>query len=293
MKRSKPYLSGILLMCKASFAFSIMALCVKFASQTLPSLEVVFFRSLIGTLMILALIRVKKVSLWGKEKTLMVLRGLCGFLALSLHFYTIALLPLGTAVLLNYTGPIFAAIFAVFLLKEKPTVFLFSMILISFTGVYFLTQGDFYRNNLPFFLALLSAVFVGMVYILIRAIKHRESPLTVIFYFTAVSTLGSLGFLPLGFKWPNLYEWLLLAGVGVGSFYGQLWMTISLRRAPAALVSPFSYLAPLLSFLYGSIFFGERWTFKSGLGAFLIILGGSLISYFETFAAPQKSSKSA
>ena len=291
MKRSRSHLSGIALMCKASFAFSLMALCVKFASQTLPSLEIVFFRSLIGALMILTLIRAKKVSLFGKEKFLMILRGLCGFAALSLHFYTIARLPLGTAVLLNYTGPIFASLFAVFFLKEKPGILLFAMALISFTGVYFLTQADFRAAVLPFFLALLSGVFVGIVYVLIRAIRRRESPLTVIFYFTAVSTAGSLGFLPFGFKWPGLYEWLLLAGVGAGSFYGQLWMTTSLRRAPAALVSPFSYLAPLLSFVYGFIFFGEEWTFQSAWGAFLIILGGSLISYFETLPVSKKNSK--
>ena len=267
---------------QASFAFSIMALCVKLASKTLPSLEIVFFRSLIGTVMILFLIRAKRVSLWGKEKALMTLRGLSGFIALSLHFYTIAHLPLGTAVLLNYTGPIFAALFGAIFLKEKPSLFLAAMILLSFAGVYFLVEGKLQHWDWMVFLGLLSAVFVGIVYTSIRAIKGHESDLTIIFYFVGVSMLGSLAFLGFGFKWPNLNEWLWLAGVGVGSFYGQLWMTKAVRRAPACLVSPFSYLTPLLSFLYGLIFFKEKMTVYSLLGAFLIILGGSLISYFGT-----------
>ena len=59
-------------------------------------------------------------------------------------------------------------------------------------------------------------------------------------------------------------------------------MTVALRRAPASLISPFSYLTPLLTFIYGLIFFNEKLAPMALLGAFLIILGGSLISYVET-----------
>lgn len=269
-------------MTKASVGFSIMALCVKLASQNLPSLEIVFFRSLIGSVMISAVLWKKNLSLWGQNRVLMTLRGLMGFIALSLHFYTIEHLPLGTAVMLNYTGPIFAAIFAVVLLKERLSPLLGSMILISFAGVYLLVGADVQALDFTVFLGLLSAVFVGIVYVLIRAIHDRESVFTIIFYFTLVSTVGSVFYLPFGFKWPDTAEWLLLLGVGIGSFYGQMWFTLSLRKAPTALVSPFAYLTPLLSFVYGLVFFQERLTTISILGAVLIIVSGSLISYFET-----------
>lgn len=282
MKRSQAYLSGIWLMAKAAVAFSIMALCVKLASENIPSLEIVFFRSLIGMLMILAIIRKKKISVFGKNRRLMALRGLMGFVALTLHFYTIEHLPLGTAVMLNYTGPIFAAVFAVLFLKERLSPLLASMILLAFVGVYCLVGADIQSLNLMVLLGLLSAVFVGAVYVLIRAIHDRESPYTIIFYFTLVSTVGSTFYLPFGFLWPGFREWLLLLGVGIGSFYGQFWFTLALRKAPASLVSPFSYLTPLLSFIYGLILFGEVLTPISVAGALLIILSGSLISYFET-----------
>ncbi len=289
-------------MVQASFSFFVMALCVKWASATLPSLEIVFFRSLIGSAMVFALILRKHAPVLGRERGTMTLRRITGFLALTLFFYTIAHLPLATAVMLNYTGPIFAAIFSVIFLKEQVSLRLLSMILIAFAGVYFLVNGSnlnsaqpltpasflpHFQWNLYYFLGLLSAIFAAIAYISIRAVRHSESPLTVIFYFTAISTIGSLFYLPFGFKWPGFQEWLALAGVGVGSFYGQIWMTIALRRAPAALLSPFSYLTPLLSFLFGIIFWKERLTWVSLLGVFLIILGGSLVSYFETRREPE------
>ncbi len=288
MKRSRYKLSGIVFMIQASVSFSLMALCVKKASQSMPSFEIVFFRSLIGTLIVLAVIARKRISLLGQERLKMSLRGICGFLALSLHFYTIANLPLGTAVMLNYMNPIFGALLAVIYLKERPSGLLIGTILLSFFGCWLLIHGEFREWNIKIFWGLLSAVFAAIAYVAIRAVKHRESPLTVIFYFTGISTLGSLFFLPFGFRWPDLSTGLLLAGVGIFSYYGQLWMTIALRRAPASLLGPFFYFSPVLSYVYGLFFFGETLALISMGGVFLIILGGSLVSYFETKVNPAK-----
>lgn len=289
MTRPNSNASGILLMIQASFAFSLMALCVKFASRTLPSLEIVFFRSLIGTLMIFSLMHAKRVPLFGSNRNLLVLRGVSGFLALSLHFYTIGHLPLGTAVLLNSTSPIFAAILAITYLGERPGRILVAMILVAFFGVFLLVKGNQtaavltgkQEVGLMTFLGLLSSAFAAVAYVSIRAIRKRENVLTVILYFTAISTVGSLFFLPFGFRWPDATNWLELAGVGIGSFYGQLWMTEALRKAPTSVISPFFYLTPLFSFLYGLIFFKETLGLSPIVGACLIVISGSLISYVE------------
>lgn len=281
MKPSSTRLAGIILMCKAAAGFSVMALCVKFASRHLPSMEVVFFRSLIGTIMIGSVIHKRKLPFRGSHKRLMILRAVVGFAALALHFYTIANLDLGTAVLLNYTAPIFTAVLAVLFLKEKLRSFLLLMLLTSFIGVYLLVGAQIISLNTMVLLGLLSGALTGLVYILIRAIHDRESPFTVVFYFTVVSTIGSAFFLPFGFVWPNLLDCFFLTGLGIGSFYGQLWFTMALQKAPASLVSPFSYLVPLLSYIYGLFFFGEKLTPVTCLGALLIIVSGSLISYAE------------
>lgn len=288
MKRSKLYLSGIRLMSLSAVAFSLMALCVKLVTETLPPFEIVFFRSFFGMLLVLPLIRRKKASLWGHERLKLTARGISGCLALLLHFYTISKLELGMAVMLNYTAPIFAVIFAVFFLKEKPGLTVWGLILMSFAGVVLLNINTSMTWRPEVWLALLSSVFAAIAYVSIRTIKHRESPLTVIFYFTMISTVGSLFFLN-GWKWPTPGEWFLVAGVVIFSFYGQLWMTTSLRRAPSYLVTPFQYLHPVLSFAYGWLLWGNPVTGTIAAGVFLIVVSGSWISYLGTRIKPEKT----
>ncbi len=286
MKYSKIKLSAVRHMIMAALAFSVMALCVKKVSGRLPSLEIVFMRSLLGCLMILAVMMVKKVSVLGRQRGRLVLRGINGFIALALHFYTISKLPLGTAVLLNYTAPLFVLSFSLLFLKERGHPAVPALILLSFFGVYLLIEGGFTAWNITVFWGILSAVFAAFAYLTIASLKRRESPLTIIFYFTAISTIGAAPSLFMNFVWPDFTEWLYLWGVGLGSFFGQLWMTIALRRAPASLVSPFSYLTPLLSFLYGLLFFQEKIGPASLLGAGLIIAGGCLLSHYGTLKNP-------
>ncbi len=281
MKRSKLYLSGIQLMTQSAICFSIMALCVKYASASLSPFQIVFFRSFFGLLIVLPLLWRKKVSFWGEERFKLTVRGVCGFGALILHFYTITRLELGLAIMLYYTAPIFTVIFSIFFLKERPSSSLCFLILLSFLGVVLLNSRSGVAWSPAMWLALLSSIFAACAYLSIRTIRQRESPYTVIFYFTLISTVGSLFFLK-GWQWPDFRSWGLVAGVVVFSFFGQIWMTTALRRAPAYLVTPFSYLHPVLSFAYGGLLWGDAITWTTASGIFLIVGSGSLISWFET-----------
>jgi len=276
-------LQGILYIISASVSFSIMAACVKFTSARLPSMEIVFFRSFIATLMFIPVMLYQKISFLGHDRKMLLLRGMAGFAALALHFLTIAKMPLGTAVILNYTAPIFAVLLALFFLKEKPGLFLWGMVLLSFTGIFLLTGVKFQKMDFYFLLALLSGLFAAIAYIAIRTVGDRDSPLTIIFYFTFISSIGSVAFIRDHFTWPSPADWAAIVGVAIGAFFGQLWMTLAYRKAPAALVSPFSYLTPTFVFMISAFLWKDPVTPWNLLGAFLIILAGSLISLREIF----------
>jgi len=278
--KTPPALSGILLMLYSSFSFSLMALCVKWTSPHLPSTEIVFFRSLLGLIMTYTVIHRKKLPLKSEYWQLLLLRSLSGFFALSLYFYTLTKLPLGTAVLLNYTSPVFATLFAVVFLREKPNTILILMTLSAFAGIYLLSDQPQITDSIAVWTGLLSAVFAGVAYVSIRSIKHKVHSVVIIFYFTLASTIGSVFLLPRGFMWPTLLEALAIAGIGLFSYYGQLWLTLALQKTPASLAVPFSYLTPLMSFCYGLVFWREHVGIKTLAGVILIITSSTVISLF-------------
>ena len=95
----------------ASFFFSLMTLCVKNIDKRIPIYELVLFRSLLSLMITLYIINLKDINPWGKNRPLLILRGLLGTLALVCIFYAIRNMPLSISTVIQYTYPIFISIF--------------------------------------------------------------------------------------------------------------------------------------------------------------------------------------
>jgi len=265
----------------AAISFGVMATFVKLACQSIPSLEVVFVRSVLGSIMIGAMIWKERASWIGKNPKIMVLRGIFGFLALSMHFYAISKLNLGIAVMLNYTAPIFVVIFARLVLKERTTWVVKMAIFFSFLGLYLLAAPQFEAKLFPILIGILSGIFAAVAYVLIRYSSEEDSHYTIIFYFTTISTIGSFPLLVFGSHWPNIMEWLMLLGVSVSAFFGQVWLTKSIQSAPVSFVLPFSYLTPVFAAILGALIWKEYLGIQSVIGGFIIIASGIVIYLFR------------
>ena len=87
----------------ASFFFSLMTLCVKNIDSRIPIYELVFFRSLLSLMITLFIIKLKNISPWGKNKPLLILRGVLGTTALVCIFYAIRSMPLSISTVIQYT----------------------------------------------------------------------------------------------------------------------------------------------------------------------------------------------
>ncbi|MBI4353377.1 MAG: DMT family transporter [Candidatus Omnitrophica bacterium] len=283
MKRSRLPIQGILLMLGASLSFAAMAAATKLVSKRLPASEIVFVRSLIASFIVAYLVSKTRSSWVGKEPKILAARGVVGFTAMILYFWCLSQLDLGTAVMLNYTSPLFAVVAARFVLREKIGRPIQAAILLSFTGVYLLAAPQFHLKPAPLIAGLLSGFLVGVVHLLIRSSHEEEVPLTIILYFTVISTIGS-GFLlfQTGFPLPTAKEWLWLLVITVTSLLGQFGLTHSLRSASVSVVSPFGYLTPVFGLLLGWWIWHEAPAPGALLGGALIILSGLAMVRYHT-----------
>jgi drug/metabolite transporter (DMT)-like permease len=267
---------AIYYMLLSTLAFTAMNGLLKFLTLY-SAYQLVFFRSLGSLFFTFGFLLSRGVPVLGTHRKLLVIRGLVGSTSMVLFFMALHYIPLGSAVALRYIAPIFAAIFAILLLREdvKPIQWLF--FLTSFLGVLVLKGLDESVSVVGLVLVLVSAVFSGMVYIIIRRIGNREHPVVIVNYFMCIAAIiGGVGAI---FDWntPSGIDWLLLLSLGVFGYYGQLFMTKAFQMGETNLIAPLKYLEVFFAVIVGVVFLGEAYSIWSFVGMGMII-GGLLLN---------------
>lgn len=256
----------------SALAFAILNAFVKQLSH-FSAYQIVFFRS-IGTLFItIPFLVKKKISIKGNKRGLLILRGVFGVTSMILFFMSLKSLTIGSAVSIRYISPIFAAVFAFFILKENIKILQWLCFFTAFIGVVLLKGFDSSVSNIGLFYVILSAVFSGLVFITIRKINTNDHPLVVVNYFMIIATVVG-GVLSIN-NWitPKGVEWLLLSSLGLFGYFGQLFMTKALQTSETNIAAPFKYIEVVFTMLIGVIWFNESYTLLSILGIGLIIIG--------------------
>lgn len=266
---------AIVYMIISALAFTLLNVFVK-SLKEFSVYQIVFFRSAGSLFFTLPYLIKYKISLKGNKVSLLVLRSVFGLISMTLFFLSLKYIAMGTAVSLRYIAPIFAAIFAILILKEtiKPIQWLY--FLIAFSGVLILKGLDTTLKIEGVIFALVSALFAGLVYITIRKIGNQDHPVVVVNYFMILSTIIG-GLLAIN-SWiqPIGKEWLVLLSLGIFGYFAQLFMTKALQIGETNVVAPLKYLEVIFTIILGLIWFQEVYTFWSILGIVMIIVGLTL-----------------
>lgn len=274
---------GSFWMLVAALGFAIMGALVKVGASKFSSAELVFYRSLFGLLAIYAYIFIKKLPLKTPVFAKHMSRALVGFISLVLFFYAIAHLHLATAVTLNYTSPLFLALFMPFLLHEKPTVILYAAVAIGFIGVVVLLKPTLHSNDaLAGAMGLASGAGAAIAYINVKQLGNLNEPdWRTVYYFTLVSTVASGVWLLFsdslgqpGFTAIDWQDLSVLVGLGVSATIAQLAMTRAYRTGHTLTVASLAYLTVVIASFFGVLFWHEHLSGSEWLAIGLIILSG-------------------
>jgi len=165
----------------AGLLFAIMGVLVKLASTQFSSAELVFYRSLFGLVMIYWVIRRRHPHLARPFSTqhlrAHLVRSISGFVALLLFFHAIDVLPLATAVTLNYTSPLFLALLLTLWHGEKPHWPLVAGVMLGFCGVVLLLRPSLESAQLSAgLMGLASGFLAGVAYLNLRVLSRMGEP---------------------------------------------------------------------------------------------------------------------
>jgi S-adenosylmethionine uptake transporter len=281
----------------AALFFSMMGVCVKFASAHFHAFELVFFRGLIGVLFMASLCRIQGVPLRTPIPMMHVWRSAVGVTSLAAWFYAIGYLPLATAMTLNYMSSIWVAVFLVGgtlvmgrlqdAARQGPIVL---TVMAGFGGVILLLRPTIEQDQLfAGIIGLLSGLIAALAYIQVAALGRLNEPETrTVFYFSLGTTVvGALLMLLTGMSpwvWPSML-WLL--PVGVLAALGQLCMTKAYSRGATLVVANLQYSGIVFGALFGLMLFGEHIPLMGWLGMALIMASGIASTILRNRALPR------
>ncbi|MFY0598859.1 MAG: DMT family transporter [Cyclobacteriaceae bacterium] len=263
---------GVRFMLIATFVFMLMKVCVKYIPD-IPAIEIIFFRSIISLLISYFYLAKQKVSVWGNNKPVLLLRGATGAIALVTYFHLLQRIPLATAATLQYLAPIFTAILGIFLVKEKVKPIQWIFFLLSFVGVVVVQGFDSRISLIHLLMGIGASLFMGLAYNFVRMLKTSEHPLVIIFYFPLVMLPVSgiwSGFI---WVWPEGWDWAILIAVGLCTQVAQYFMTKSYQVAELSKVSILNYVGIIYALGFGWVLFDETFNLMTYLGMGLVLAG--------------------
>ena len=267
--------------------FASQGVTVKWLGTRLDVFEIAFFRCLVGLATILpfiigpALAHGSAALVLTGRPWLHVARAVVGVSGMFCGFYSVTHLPLATATAISFTKPLFLIVLAVVFLGEPVRWRRWTATAAGFAGVLFVVRPGGDAFNLAALLGLLGAMLIADVVVLVKKLSASERNVTILFYFTLITTLVSA--IPAVFVWraPTRYELGLLVLVGVLATLGQWCSLRAYRVGEATAVMPFDYIRLLFAGLYGFALFAEVPDLLSLAGAAILIVSTLYIGYRE------------
>ncbi|WP_228712651.1 DMT family transporter [Halarcobacter mediterraneus] len=274
---------GVLFMIVSALLAAFNGAVAKALSESMDPIEIVFYRNLIGFIIVLYSFKRVKASFSFTKIHLLLLRGVFGGTAMVLFFYTIATIPLGEAVVLNKTSPFFVTILAYYLMKEKINLSTFFALIIGFLGVVFIMKPFGIEISIEHIFGVLSGFFSAAAYATIKKIKDIYDARIIMLSFMGVGMLIPLGlylFTPyVQFQvYTEAYIWFFLCLMAIISTASQWFLTKAYSLSKASIIGVVSYTNIPFALGFGVMLgdtFPDIYTF---IGIVLIVIGGILVS---------------
>ena len=270
--------TAIAWMVLAGLCFSATGVFVKLSGGLLIVWTVIFGRSAVIAIMTFVLAKIQEKSLSFEEPRWLLARCVTGLSAMACYFYAIPLIPLTTAVVLQWTSPLFVALFSGYLIKERVSPFLFICIGAAFVGTVLIISPSFEAIEVNAIYALISGVLSALAYLSIRQLRSTATSESVVFWFAVFCVIFSLPFSAKELFTLSSYEIQVLIGVGVTAGIGQIGMTRAYHAAKAAYIGAFSYSTVVVSWVYGLFIFNEVLSLWDMVGTLLIVGSGIVLA---------------
>lgn len=275
----------------ATALFVTMNTGVKYLSASLPTVELVWARTL-GHLVFVAALFAPTHGGWRLLVTqslpIQLGRSLLLLVSTSLFFTALGWVPLADTTAVSFTAPFIVAALAGPLLKERVGTAHWVSIAIGFLGALIVIRPTGAGTHPYVFLVLGSAFCYALYQILTRHVAAVDPPETSVTYSAVVGTLVLSAIVPFYWRTPeHPAHWLILGMLGLLGGLGHYCVARALLWGPASLLSPFHYVQLIWAAAAGYLAFGDVPSAWTWIGAGIIVVSGLHIAWRETRVRPR------
>ncbi len=269
LNRQPSVVRGALWAGLAAAIFTGMPVSVRYLSDTMHAVEIVFFRSLLGLALMAGYFAWRG---WAKLRTSVprrhIYRSTFNFIGMVLWFHALGVMPLAEATAIHFTMPLFIVLLAALFLGEKIGPRRLAATLVGFLGVLVVLRPGAAEIGLPAIGVLVSAALYGGAMIFIKVLTRTDSAAVITFYSHLIMLV--LAALPTAFLWrspgwEDLPALVVLAACGTAA---PFCVTRALHLMDASLTAPFDFLRLPFTALAGYLLFAEmpgEWTWPGAL----------------------------
>lgn len=265
----------------AAACFSIMGAFVKFCTENMGAFELVFYRSLFGTIFIAFVVASSGGTLKTQYFRHHIVRSVLGVTSVALWFYALSQMHFGTCMTLIYTTPLFMALNFIILSKCKGEHAPWAVVLAivtGFIGICLVMKPGLESNEfIPALICLAVALIDLAAYWQMKQMGRLNEPsYRIVFYFSVLGMLFAAGgtLATTGFHTPDLSGVAGLLGMGLFATLGQICTTRSYAYGNMLLSSCLGFSAVPFSVIFGVTLFNESVDPLTLIGMTLILLAG-------------------
>lgn len=272
----------------AGATLAIVSAMVRDLSDRFHPFEIVFFRLAFAFPFVLPLL-IK--NGFGQLKSgrmgMHFVRSLMGWMNMVCMFWALSLIPMSQVTALSFAGPLFAAFLAIVFLGEKAKLRRWLALLVGSAGAMIVLRPGYTEWSLGILLAIIMAMGIGVVIVLLRSLSRTERPEAVILYLSLFSTpLALIMALP-DWVWPQGWDWLLLALLGMTATFAQYALVKAYGFAEATAVLPFDFARLLFVAALDFVWFGVIPDIFIWIGGTLILASSVYIAHRERVRAKE------
>jgi drug/metabolite transporter (DMT)-like permease len=273
---------GMVCILAATFLFATMNAIIRGLSGAVPPVEIAFFRSAFGLMLLLPLVGWFGVSSIRTTRfPLHATRGVIHAVSMMIFFVALSMVPLAETTSLEFAAPIMATTIAILFLGEVVHVRRLIALTVGIAGVLIVVRPGFEAVSLGQVLILVSVVMWAGCQLMIRELSKTDTAFAQGFYmvafFTPITLIASVP----GWVWPSWPHLAALAGLAVIATAGTWLYGEAFRRADMSAILPLESTKLIWSVSYGLIFFAEQPEILTIVGGVTIFAAAAYITIRE------------